>query len=277
MLINNTPVRTCKNYKINNIDFEDIPNIIQKFDNVNIFKETEKDEVIENFEFEDFNIKYGTGLENQIKENANQKLKINVNSKTNKEIRIEFNFDEKNENLVDYIEMVGNENTTSNIYIIYKNSMCESSCEDVKTHCNGIQCTKSKSFHNGLIKVLAKKNSKVVVNIINLLNNESSNILSIDGKTEENSKIKYNIIDFGGKTSITNLYTNLEGKESNSIVNSIYLGSNDEKIDINYIAECFGEKSKININVQGALKDNAIKKFKGTIDFKKGCKKASRK
>lgn len=35
-----------------------------------------------------------------------------------------------------------------------------------------------------------------------------------------------------------------------------------------------GQKSFVDIDVQGALKENAKKNFKGTIDFKKGCKKA---
>ena len=34
------------------------------------------------------------------------------------------------------------------------------------------------------------------------------------------------------------------------------------------------KKTNINIDVQGALKDKAKKNFKGTIDFKTGCKKA---
>ena len=117
----------------------------------------------------------------------------------------------------------------------------------------------------------------MIVNIVNLVNSKSSNILSIDGKVETNAKLKYNIVDFGGKTSVTNLYANLEGREATNLINSIYLGTHQEKIDMNYIAECFGEKSNVNIDVQGALKDEAIKHFKGTIDFQKGCKKASRK
>ena len=43
---------------------------------------------------------------------------------------------------------------------------------------------------------------------------------------------------------------------------------------MNYIAELYGKKSNVNIEVQGALKDKARKNFKGTIDFKTGCKKA---
>ena len=255
MKLNETPVRTCRNYNINNIDFDEkLISKASKFNNLKIIKETEKDEVITDFDFEDFDIKYGTGLTYK---NSNQNIRININSKTDKEIKLEFDFDEKNLNLIDNIEIVAKENTVSNIYIVYR------------------QRNSSKAFHNGLIRVFLNENSKATVTIINLLNSESSNVLAIDGKLEDNSKLKYNIIDFGGKTSITNLYSNLKEKECENLVNSIYLGSNDEKIDINYIAECYGEKSKINIDVQGALKDEAKKSFKGTIDFKKGCKKSS--
>lgn len=257
LYLNETPIKTCRNYNINNIEFDgNIPNKTKRFDNLKISQETKKDEIITDFEFEDFNIKYGSGLINQIKENSNQNIRININSKTDKKIKLEFDFDNENLELIENIEIIGEEDTNSNIYIVYR------------------QRSSGEAFHNGLIRVLAKKNSKITVTIVNLINSESNNILSIDNKLEDNSKLKYNIIDFGGKTSITNLYTNLKGKECSNLVNTIYLGSNDEKIDINYIAECFGEKTNINIDVQGALKDNAKKNFKGTIDLKKGCKKA---
>jgi hypothetical protein len=43
---------------------------------------------------------------------------------------------------------------------------------------------------------------------------------------------------------------------------------------MNYIGELRGKSTNIDINVQGALKNSSKKHFKGTIDFKKGCKKA---
>lgn len=276
MLLNNTPVRTCRKFNINNIEFKGkIPSGIQKFENLKIFKETGKDEIVTDFPFEDFNIKYGTGLVDQIKEQANQKIRINVNSRTDKEIRIEYGFDESNLKLVDYIEINGEENTTSNIYIVYRNRLCKDNCDDISKRCSGVNCAPYKAFHNGLIKINTKPNSKMIVNIINLMSKESTNILSIDNRIEESSKLKINIVDFGAKTSITNLYSNLAGREANNLINSIYLGIDKETIDMNYIAECFGEKSNINIDVQGALKGEAIKHFKGTIDFKKGCKKSA--
>ena len=58
-------------------------------------------------------------------------------------------------------------------------------------------------------------------------------------------------------------------------LNTIYLGKENQIFDLNYIGELRGKKTNINIDVQGALRDKSKKHFKGTIDFKKGCKKAS--
>ena len=257
MLINSTPVRTCKKFNINDFEFnEKIPTKINKFENIKISQEILKDKIISDCEYEKENLKYGTGLEDLIYDNSNQNIKININSKINKDIKIEFKFDKENKDLFENIEIIAKENCNSNIYILYRKRDFE------------------EAFHNGLIKVFAKKNSKININIINLMNDNSNNILSIDGKIEDEAKVQYNIIDLGGKNSVTNIYSNLAGEKANNVINSIYIGKANQKIDMNYIAECFGEKSNINIDVQGALKDEAIKHFKGTIDFKKGCKKS---
>ena len=73
--------------------------------------------------------------------------------------------------------------------------------------------------------------------------------------------------------SLTN-YSNEIGDNSNNILHTIYIGKEKQVFDLNYIAELRGKKTNIEIDVQGALKDNAKKNFKGTIDFKKGAKKA---
>ena len=54
----------------------------------------------------------------------------------------------------------------------------------------------------------------------------------------------------------------------------VYLGRKDQVLDLNYIGELRGKMSEIKIEAQGALKDTAKKHFKGTINFKKGSKKA---
>ena len=118
--------------------------------------------------------------------------------------------------------------------------------------------------------------SKKILSCIKRMNERFGSGLVTDVlKGSKSSKIKATIIDFGGKNSITNYYSNLIGDLSDNKLESIYLGKDNQLIDINYIAELRGKKSNIDINVQGALKNQAKKHFKGTIDFKKGCKKAT--
>jgi Fe-S cluster assembly scaffold protein SufB len=131
-----------------------------------------------------------------------------------------------------------------------------------------------KCYHNGILRVNAKSNSRTNIVVINMLNKNSSNFLSIENVLEESSNVNYTIVDFGGKTSVTNYYSKLDGKGAKANINTIYLGKDEQVFDINYIAELFGENTETNIEVQGALKDEAKKNFKGTIDFKKGSKKA---
>ena len=84
--LNETPVRTSRNFNINNIKLEniDLPNKIKKFQNVIINKESQKDLIYDNIH--DFEIKYGLGIEKYIKENSNSKIKLNVITKTTKDI-----------------------------------------------------------------------------------------------------------------------------------------------------------------------------------------------
>lgn len=254
--LNETPVRTSRNFNINNIKLENvqIPEKVEKFENVTITGEKSK---IQNIT-DNINLVYGLDevLTNQVKKQANQKLKLTIDSKVNKETQIEFKFDNENLTLLEDIEIVANKDTKSTIIIKY------------------LSDDKVQAYHNGILRVNAKQNSNINVILVNLINSNSNNFISIENTFEDNSKINYTIIDFGGKNSITNYYSNLIGEFSENTINTIYLGKENQIFDLNYIGELRGKKSSIDIEVQGALKDNSKKHFKGTIDFKKGCKKA---
>ena len=258
--LNETPVRTAKNFRINNIKLENIefPEVIPSFENVTIIGDTSKIDINSDT---DTNLVYGLSeeLTEQVKREANQKIKLNINSNQNEraEAEIDFNFDNENSVLIDNIEIIANENTKSTVIIKYTSNK-ENEC-----------------YHNGIIKVKAEKNVELNIVLVNLMNIKSNNFLAIENDFGENAKINYTIVDFGGKHSITNYYSNLQGDNCDNQLNTIYLGKENQVFDLNYIGELRGKKSNIDIEVQGALKDTSKKHFKGTIDFKKGCKKAT--
>ena len=258
--LNETPVRTAKNFRINNIKLENIevPEVIPSFENVTIIGDTSKIDINSDT---DTNLVYGLSeeLTEQVKREANQKIKLNINSNQNEraEAEIDFNFDNENSVLIDNIEIIANENTKSTIIIKYTSNQ------------------ENGNYHNGIIKAKAEKNAELNIVLVNLMNIKSNNFLAIENDFGENAKINYTIVDFGGKHSITNYYSNLQGDNCDNQLNTIYLGKENQVFDLNYIGELRGKKSNIDIEVQGALKDTSKKHFKGTIDFKKGCKKAT--
>lgn len=250
--VNDTPVRTARNFKINNIEVElDLPEKIAEFKNVEIINDKSNiDSEVSNLP-----LTYGNGkiLEELNYETANSKIRIQTSNKK-ENIKIRYNFDDNNLNLINQIEIIANGDT--NVIIEYKSQ------------------TSQKCLHNGIIRTIVNENAKLNVTIVNLLNENSDNFEAIENRLEKNSKVKYTIIDIGGKTSVSNYYSNIIGENADNDLKSIYLGIGEQRKDINYIAELRGTKTNIDIDVQGALKDSAKKNFKGTIDFKKGSKKA---
>lgn len=257
--LNETPVRTSKSFNINNIKLSnvDVLGEFKEFNNTKIAVDSSK------INIEDkkmpVNIKYGLNQEliEEVINKSNQNYKIIVDSKTNKNAKFDFDFDEANNVLVENIDITANSNTNSTIIIKLE------SPKDVKC------------YHNGIIKLYAQNNSNTSVVIINLLSDLSNNFLTIENNIEKEANVDYTIVDMGGNNTVTNYYSNIKGDCGQNNLNTIYVGKDKQVLDLNYIAELYGKKTGINIEVQGALKDKAKKNFKGTIDFKKGCKKAS--
>ena len=248
--LNETPIRTSRNFLINNIKLTDveIPEAVEEFKNIEIIGGKNITESIE-----ETKLTYGLGeiLQNNIIKNSNSKLNIDAE---NEEIKIIYNFDDENINLINNI--VVNATKKCKLYIVYKSN------------------TNKECFHNGVIKINALENSKIDVVVVNTMNKNSNNFEAYENIIGANASVNYTIIDIGGKNSITNYYSNILGEKAKNDLKTIYLGAENNIKDLNYIAELRGKQSFIDIDVQGALSGNAKKNFKGTIDFKKGCKKA---
>lgn len=189
--LNETPVRTARNFNINNIKVDDFSfeNEINDFENTTITGIDKK--VTLSHMIKMYDIKYGIGtkFEEEVKNRANKI--INLNIKENADIRIKNVFDKQNKNLIDNIEIRVQEGVKTNIILEYK------SYDELKY------------YHNGIFRVLAKKDSNVNIIIINLLNTVSNNFFCIENELEDSANVNYTIVDFGGRNSITNYYSNI--------------------------------------------------------------------
>ena len=255
--INNTPVRTSRNYNANNIKINNFtfPKTFKKFEDVSFVYPNNKNEFIKSFEVDD-KITYGLGEEfnSLLANNLNYKLRLNLICRRYANTFITFDLS-KNKNLVSYLEINALKGAKGKIFIKFEGQ-------------------DDKYFVYSRIKLNLDEDSNVKVVVLNFLNDKSSFFSEYESILKENAKLDYNIVELGGKYSISNYYSNLLGDYSKNNLNTIYVGKEKDLTDINYIIHQNGKASEANITVEGALKDDAVKHFKGTIDFKKGCKKA---
>lgn len=186
--LNETPVRTSRNFNINNIRIKEVE--INKVSNAFSGTEVIGAGKVKNV-VSDFELAYGVGkdIENEVRKNANQIIQIYVQD--GEDVKIINDFDSDNMDLIDNIEIIANEGIRANVIIKYK------SRDD------------GYFYHNGVIRIKAKANSNVNITIVNLLNTNSNNFISIENVLDESASVNYNIVDFGGKHSITNYYSNL--------------------------------------------------------------------
>ena len=127
------------------------------------------------------------------------------------------------------------------------------------------------SIHYLKQETILKENSCAKIIVANMINKRADSLLAIENMVGNNAKIDYIIVDIGGRNKISNYYTKLKGNFSENNLKTIYLGTNDDLIDINYNIEVYGKNAKCNIETEGAISGKSHKNFKGTIDFKNGC------
>ena len=253
--LNDTPLRTSNNYGINDITLDiEIPTI-KSFQNFTIQTYEPEENLEINYLCENNVINSKIGLEM----NSNNEISLVVpkNKICKTPIILEYEFDEDNSNLVSNIKIEMKDNSKAEFIILYYT-------EDMEI-----------DFFNYLKQeTIINNNANANIKIINILNDKTKSFIAVDNRLNENAKLKHTIIDLGGDYKISNYYSKLVGDMSGNVLNNIYIGTNNDILDINYNIDILGKKTKSSINSNGALSGKAHKNFKGTIDFKEGAVKS---
>ena len=234
MRINKTFIRTSQNYGLN--DFE-VPD--NTFNGITDKKNYVKDENLPKYPLCDACL-------SQLK-NCGESIEISLDGKekiTTLNIKEDF--------ICKAIKITAEENVDAKVVITFENNL--------------------KAFNNSYINFICKKNSKVEVVILTSFEKTSTNFLTIENDLDENSKISVIYTDFSCDYSVLRYISNLYKDNCQSYFKNLYIGKDENKIDINISKNVYGKNCKCDIQTIGALFDKASKSYKGLIDFKKGCK-----
>ncbi|KRQ86352.1 FeS cluster assembly protein SufB [Caloramator mitchellensis] len=255
MKLNELPVKTYRWLNVNEYIFEDVLEYKKFKGRIEIT--SDNDILIKNSldvdtqYFDKTEEESSFEMQNYINENFNSGVFIHAKKSHQIPVKIDFKV-ESDDLLIDKNIIIADENSNITIIFNYEGA--------------------GKSNHFGITKIFAKKNS--IVNIIKVqrLNDSSTHIDTVLGYADDGANIKFIQVEVGAKNAITNYFTRLNGFSSSSDIKAIYFGDKERVLDLSYKTYHIGRKTKGNIEVKGALKDDAKKIFKGTLDFVKGCK-----
>ncbi len=166
-------------------------------------------------------------------------------------IHLEYTMDQANPQLLDYNIIYADTNSKVTLIVDY------TTLDDTP------------SFHNGTMRIYAKEGA--VVNIIKVqrMNSASEHFDSSIAFIDPHGTVNVTQVELGGKISVTNYINHLQ-EAGTAAIDSVYFGDGDRLIDLSYQNVHLGRRSISNIQTKGALKDRAIKTFRGTLDFKRG-------
>ena len=120
-------------------------------------------------------------------------------------------------------------------------------------------------------KIHLAKNARMTLVQIFRLGDEDRMINDIGAYLEEDACFHVIHIFLSGKEIYQGCKATLFGERSEMHANIGYEVKKDHLLDMNYVADQIGKKTISEMKVNGVLREEARKLFRGTIDFKNGC------
>ena len=210
-------------------------------------------EVQKAFEGETYGLSAEINKENEDFRNHSLSFDLDKNRDT-EFINLELN--DENNILVSSIEINARENTSSSFLV------------------NFADLAEEKIFINSQILVNLEKDSKVKLVVVVDLKNDSTNLNSIATRLSDSAELDISYIEIGATKSMVNIRNILRGEEAKVTQNGVYFKSEEEYLDLMAVNEHFGINTDSDTLFNGALKDRAVKNFKGIVDLRRGCTKA---
>ena len=117
------------------------------------------------------------------------------------------------------------------------------------------------------IKAHIEKGAALSLVKVQLVPETESHADDIEVHVEEDGSFSCTIIEVGAKELVSKLTVELQGANAAADIASFYFADKKRKFDFNYLVRQRGAHTDANMQVKGALMDEAQKVFRGTLDF----------
>ena len=188
--------------------------------------------------------------------NEGKYLKITERAEITKPVYITYNTNKDNNLLIDYNLIEVEDFAKVTVIITYHS-------ED-----------ETEAYHNGIIKVIAGKNSEVKIIKVQTLNMNSSNFESSKIEASGQGKVSYYSVELGAKINGISNKSYMEEDGAEIYIWPAYLADKDRQLDLEYSLVFKGLRTVGEIQARGAVKDTARKVFRGNLYFRQGASKS---
>ena len=121
-------------------------------------------------------------------------------------------------------------------------------------------------------KIFAEKNAQIKIIQLQTLGKDYFNFDDIGTLAQENARISIQQIALGANKNYLGANIDLLQNNAQLDFQTDYLTAKNQMLDMNYIVNILGQKTKTNLTTNGILMHNAQKTHRATLDFKQGCK-----
>ncbi|WP_051197896.1 SufB/SufD family protein [Butyrivibrio sp. MB2005] len=128
----------------------------------------------------------------------------------------------------------------------------------------------AKGFLGISTRLLAEEGAKINLVKVQMLSEGFVHFDDIGGACDDKADIETITMQLGAGKTWGGTRVTLLGRKSIFNNHTGYLCRHTQEYDMNYVADQYGQKTESNMVFRGVLLDNAVKTFRGTLDFKTG-------
>lgn len=254
--VNRLPAITWRHLKINDTTIESVPEMISEENIPCPYFPAGITLTSQKAAFRHVQTGMGQNAEEYVSAQANQTQYLIVNGKVKEPVFFAYTLQENLPSLADDYEITAEENSEVTFLFDYNAADAEP------------------AFHAGTTKVIARAGSLVRLLYVETLNGDSLAWDNLGIEVEENSRVEVVQILLGGSRILSGVKTRLLGGNSQFDLKTVYFGSKNQNIDLNFAVDHIGCDTLTDIKVEGALTDSAVKTLRSTISFESGAKRS---
>ena len=126
-------------------------------------------------------------------------------------------------------------------------------------------------FHAEQTKIWVQQGARVHLVKVNLLGARYTHLDDTAAYCEDGARIDVTQVELGAAQSYVGVAATLAGYQSAFKSDTAYHCRAAQLLDMNYAVWHTGAKTDTQMRVKGVVADDAVKVYRGTIDFKRGC------